>query len=65
MWQQIICDEIESVVGDSMPEFDDVTNLPVSRAVMKEVLRWWSVTAGGKEFLHTSIHIFKDSITIS
>lgn len=53
-WQQSMCDEIECLIGDRMPEFEDIPNLPLSRAVMKEVLRWRPVTAGGKDFLHTS-----------
>lgn len=39
-WQQAMCDELERTVGDRMPEFEDVPNLPVCRAVIKEVLRW-------------------------
>jgi cytochrome P450 len=30
-----------------MPEFSDIPNLPTVRAVVKEVLRWRPVTAGG------------------
>jgi cytochrome P450 len=48
-WQQTMSDELDEVVGDRMPEFEDVPNLPVCRAVMKEVLRWRPVTAGGKD----------------
>ena len=41
-------EETDPVVGDQrMPGFDDIPNLPVCRAVIKEVMRWRSVTAGG------------------
>ncbi|GIJ81524.1 hypothetical protein Asppvi_000023 [Aspergillus pseudoviridinutans] len=46
-WQQAMWDELDGLVGDRMPEFEDVPNLPVCRAVIKEVLRWRPVTAGG------------------
>jgi cytochrome P450 len=46
-WQRM-WDELDQVVGDRMPEFEDVPNLPVCRATIKEVLRWRPVTAGGK-----------------
>jgi cytochrome P450 len=40
--------ELDEVVGDSrLPNFDDIPNLPRTRAVVKEVLRWRPVTAGG------------------
>ena len=39
-----MCDELERTAGDRMPEFEDVPNLPVCRAVIKEVLRWRPVT---------------------
>ncbi|KAJ3461119.1 hypothetical protein MRS44_011986 [Fusarium solani] len=45
-WQERLWEEVDSVCGDRMPEFDDVPNLPVCRAVIKEVLRWRPVTAG-------------------
>ena len=47
-WQQAMWDELDEVVGDRMPEFEDVPNLPMCRAVIKEVLRWRPVTAGGE-----------------
>lgn len=39
---------IDAVVGpDRLPDFDDIPKLPYLRAVVKEVLRWRPVTAGG------------------
>ncbi|RDW66366.1 hypothetical protein BP6252_10001 [Coleophoma cylindrospora] len=46
-WQEIMAEELDRVVGDRMPEFDDIPQLPTIRAVIKEVLRWRPVTAGG------------------
>ena len=47
-WQTQIQDEVDSVVGDErLPDFDDIPRLPKVRAVIKEVLRWRPVTAGG------------------
>lgn len=40
--------DIDTVVGESrLPSFDDISKLPRVRAVVKEVLRWRPVTAGG------------------
>lgn len=39
--------EIDEVVGDRLPTFEDMPNLPRVRAVAKETLRWRPVTAGG------------------
>ncbi len=36
--------ELDAVVGDRMPEFTDMPNLPYIRAMVKEVLRWRSVS---------------------
>lgn len=46
-WQKKMQDELDEQVGDRMPEFEDIPNLPTVRAVIKEVLRWRPVTAGG------------------
>jgi cytochrome P450 len=47
-WQQKIQDEVDRVVGDTrMPEYRDIASLPTCRAVIKEVMRWRPVTAGG------------------
>lgn len=53
MWK-----EVDRVCGDKMPEFDDIPDLPVCRAVIKEVLRWRPVTAGG-ECLAQSLEHFE------
>ena len=47
-WQDHMAAEIDSVVGERMPTFDDLPKLPMVRAVIKEVLRWRPVTAGGE-----------------
>lgn len=52
-WQDIMLEELDKVVGNRMPEFDDIPQLPTVRAVIKEVLRWRPVTAGGM-ILHGS-----------
>lgn len=47
-WQTKMQEEIDAQVpGDRMPQFEDIPNLPTVRAVIKEVLRWRPVTAGG------------------
>ena len=39
--------EVDEVVGERMPGFEDMPKLPRVRAVAKETLRWRPVTAGG------------------
>lgn len=47
-WQDEMHKEVDEVVGQvRMPEFGDLSHLPIVRAVAKEVLRWRPVTAGG------------------
>lgn len=46
-WQQKMKEQLDQVVGNRMPEFSDIPNLPTVRAVIKEVLRWRPVTSGG------------------
>ncbi|KAI9812339.1 MAG: hypothetical protein M1827_004788 [Pycnora praestabilis] len=47
-WQKKLQDELDEHVGDErMPAFKDMHNLPMVRAIVKEVLRWRPVTAGG------------------
>lgn len=36
--------ELDAVVGDRLPQFEDMPNLPYIRAMVKEVLRWRSVS---------------------
>lgn len=45
-WQNLAHKEID-VCGQQMPAFRDIPPLPMVRAVVKEVLRWRPVTAGG------------------
>ncbi|KAF2453855.1 cytochrome P450 [Lineolata rhizophorae] len=47
-WQTKLQEELDRVVGNKkLPDFEDLPNLPLVRAVAKEVLRWRPVTAGG------------------
>ena len=46
-WQGAMWKELDRVCGDRMPDFEDIPELPTVRAVIKEVLRWRPVTAGG------------------
>ncbi|KAL7908167.1 cytochrome P450 [Trichoderma velutinum] len=47
-WQRRLHQEIDDVVGNSrLPNFDDIPRLPITRAIVKETLRWRPVTAGG------------------
>ena len=46
-WQKKMQGEVDSRVGPRMPQFSDIPNLPIVRAVIKEVLRLRPVTAGG------------------
>ena len=36
--------ELDAVVGERIPQFEDMRNLPYIRAMVREVLRWRSVT---------------------
>ncbi len=65
-WQTKLQQDIDSVVGpDRMPDFADIPNLPIVRAVAKEVLRWRPVTAGGipheltRDDIYDGYHISK------
>lgn len=47
-WQAKMQQEVDRVVGDDrIPDYGDIPSLPTVRAVIKEVLRWRPVTAGG------------------
>jgi cytochrome P450 len=47
-WFQKLQEEVDQVCGtERLPYLDDVPQLPTVRAVVKEVLRWRPVTAGG------------------
>jgi hypothetical protein len=48
-WQERLQEEVDRVVGqDRLPNFEDSSNMPVTRAITKEVMRVWPVTAGGE-----------------
>lgn len=47
-WQTRVQQEIDSVCGGRMPSPQDAPNLPVLRAVVKEVMRWRPVTPSSK-----------------
>jgi cytochrome P450 len=44
-------DEIDAVVGNRLPTFEDLRNLPYVRAIMKETLRWRVVAPSSTCFL--------------
>lgn len=47
-WFRKLQSEVDTVCGpERLPYLDDVAQLPTVRAVVKEVLRWRPVTAGG------------------
>lgn len=53
-WLKKLQAQLDKVVGDSrLPEFDDMPNLPLVRAIVKETLRWRPVTAGGLPHMST------------
>jgi hypothetical protein len=48
-WQTRLQQEIDQVVGqDRLPTFEDCPSLPLTRAIIKEVMRVWPVTSGGE-----------------
>lgn len=46
-WQKKMQEELDCQLGERIPQFSDIPNLPTVRAVIKEVMRWRPVTAGG------------------
>lgn len=48
-WQVRLQQEIDAVCGDRMPLPQDAPNLPVLRAVIKEIMRWRPVTPSSKQ----------------
>lgn len=46
-WQKKIQHEIDAVIGDRLPSFDDSPHLPTVRAAIKETLRWRPIVPGG------------------
>ena len=51
--------ELDKVVGDRLPTFEDMPNLPRVRAAAKEVLRWRPVTAGGLPHMLIKDDVYK------
>ena len=51
-WQAKLQEELDRVCGDRMPETTDSPQLPVLRAVIKEIMRWRPVTPSSKAPLH-------------
>ncbi|ETI21637.1 hypothetical protein G647_07984 [Cladophialophora carrionii CBS 160.54] len=52
--------ELDAVVGDRMPQFADIPNLPYIRAMVKEVLRWRSVSNDHIRHDTTGDVVYKD-----
>lgn len=52
-------EELDRTVGDKLPTFDDIPNVPRVRAVVKETLRWRPVTAGGLPHLLTRDDVYE------
>ena len=49
-WQAKLQEEIDRVCGDRMPETTDAPQMPILRAVIKEIMRWRPVTPSSKPF---------------
>ena len=59
-WFKKIQQEVDRVCGDRrLPSLDDVAQLPTIRAVVKEVLRWRPVTAGGLPHMCTKDDVYE------
>ena len=58
-WQALVWEEVDSVCGDRLPDFEDIPRLPAVRAVIKEVMRWRPVTAGGVPHLLTRDDVYE------
>lgn len=50
-WQAKIQQEIDQVVGDRIPSFEDWPNLPTVRAATKETLRWRPIVPAGSHLI--------------
>lgn len=46
-WQKKVQKEIDGVVGDRLPSFEDWPRLPMVRAAIKETIRWRPIVPGG------------------
>lgn len=59
-WFQKLQSEVDAVCGsERLPYLDDVSQLPTVRAVVKEVLRWRPVTAGGLPHMCTKDDVYE------
>ncbi|OAL36788.1 hypothetical protein AYO20_03843 [Fonsecaea nubica] len=58
-WQAKVQHEIDEVVGDRLPSFEDWPYLPTVRAAIKETLRWRPVVPGGIPHLSTAADSYK------
>ncbi|KAK3700020.1 hypothetical protein LTR37_016180 [Vermiconidia calcicola] len=60
LWFRKVQEEVDSVCGaERMPYLDDVRQLPIVRAVIKETLRWRPVTAGGLPHMSTKDDVYE------
>lgn len=59
-WFAKLQEEVDRVVGpDRLPTMDDIPNLPLVRACVKETLRFYPVTAGGFPHKLTQDDVYK------
>ncbi|CZT02199.1 related to cytochrome P450 2A12 [Rhynchosporium graminicola] len=67
-WQKKGQDEVDTVCGDRMPNSDDIQNMPVVRALIREIFRWRSPVPFGvphtvtEDDVYEGYHIAKGSI---
>lgn len=60
-WYKKLQNEVDSVCGaERLPTLDDSPQMPIVRAVVKEVLRWRPVTAGGFPHLSTKDDVYNN-----
>ncbi|KIW12380.1 hypothetical protein PV08_09657 [Exophiala spinifera] len=52
--------ELDAVVGNRLPQFEDMSNLPYIRAMVKEVLRWRSVSNDHVRHVTSGDLVYKD-----
>ncbi|KAL6250787.1 hypothetical protein RBB50_003090 [Rhinocladiella similis] len=52
--------ELDAVVGDRLPQFEDMPDLPYIRAMVKEVLRWRSVSNDHVRHVTSGDVVYKD-----
>lgn len=55
--------ELDKVVGrERMPEFKDMEDLPYCQAVVREILRWRTVVAGGLAHCTTEDDVYEGAL---